>query len=228
MTQAHGDPAEGGSAYSGLVTAPRVVERRPRAALARVGAVSVASFLLGVLTSYTQGALPDAWRSFANSASGWTLLTVLLVFATRASTRLAAVLGALSFVLLVLGYTAGARLQGLSYSPVLFGVVGLVVGPFVGVAATWLWARCVHAALGTALLSGIFIGEAVYGLTVIADSTKPEYWVAIGAVGVMLLIGMLALRVRGWVPAMIAILGTAGVAAAFLVVYTTLGGGWAR
>ncbi len=204
------------------------MERRPGAALARAGAVSVASFVVGVFTSYTQGALPDAWRSFANSATGWTLLTVLLVFAARASTRLAAVLGAMSFVLLVLGYTAGAQLQGLSYNPVLFGVVGLVVGPFVGVAAAWLRARGVHAALGTALLSGIFIGEAVYGLTVIADSTGPEYWVAAGAVGLLLLIGMLALRVRGGVPAMIAILGTAAVAAAFLVAYTALGGGWTR
>ena len=134
-----------------------------------MGAVALASFLLGVLTSYKQGVLPDAWRSFANSATGWTLLTVVLVFWARVSTRLAAVLGALSFVLLVLGYTAGAQLQSLSYSPVLFGVVGLVVGPFVGVAAAWLRAHGGRAARGTALISGIFTGEAVYGLTVIAD-----------------------------------------------------------
>ncbi len=199
--------------------------RRWGATLLRVGAVTVASFLLGMLTSYTQGALPDAWRSFANSATGWTLLTVLLVFWARVSTRLAAVLGALSFVLLVLGYTAGAQLQGLSYSPVLFGVVGLVVGPFVGVAAAWLRAQGVRAALGTALISGIFTGEAVYGLTVIADSTRPEYWVAIGATGVLLLALMVSLRIRGWVPVILAILGTAAVAGAFIVAYTALGQG---
>ena len=145
----------------------------------RVGAVTLASFLLGMLTSYTQGVLPDAWRSFANSVSGWTLLTVLLILGARVPARLAAVLGALSFVVLVIGYTAGAQLQGLLYSPVLFGVVGLVVGPFVGVAAAWLAAQGVRAVPGTALISGIFTGEAVYGLTVIADSTRPEYWVAI-------------------------------------------------
>ncbi|MGV8910124.1 MAG: DUF6518 family protein [Propionicimonas sp.] len=206
---------------SALVT----TDRRPRAAWFRVAAVSVASFLLGMLTFSAQGFLPDAWRSFANSASGWTLLTALLVFGSRASTKLAAVLGALSFVLLVLGYTAGAQLHGLSYSPVLFGAVGLVVGPFVGVSAEWLRHRGLHGALGTALLSGIFTGEAFYGLTAIADSTRPEYWVAIGGVGIILLIGMVSRRLRGWVPVTVSILGTAAVAAAFLAAYKALGGG---
>lgn len=201
-----------------------VIDRRPRAAWFWVGAVSVASFLLGVLTFFAQGVLPDAWRSFANSASGWTLLAALLVFGSRVSTRLAAVLGGLSFVLLVLGYTAGACLQGLSYSPLLFGVVGLIVGPFVGVATAWLRYRGVRGALGTALLSGVFTGEAAYGLTLIADSTRPEYWVAIGALGLILLIGMLSKRLRGWAPITLAIGGTAAVAGAFVAAYTALGG----
>ncbi len=202
-----------------------VVDRRPRATWLWVGAIAVASFLLGILTFYAQGFLPDAWRSFANSASGWTLLTALLVFCAQVSTRVAAALGALSFLLLVLGYAAGAQLNGLSYSPVLFGVVGVVVGPFIGLAAAWLRARRVRAALATALLAGIFIGEAVYGLTVIADSTRPEYWLAIGAAGAALLIGMVWVRVRGWVPVTLAILGTAAVAAAFLAAYSALGQG---
>jgi len=45
----------------------------------RGAVVLVASFLLGGLTSYAQGFLPDAAAPFANSASGWTLLTALLV-----------------------------------------------------------------------------------------------------------------------------------------------------
>jgi hypothetical protein len=111
--------------------------------------------------------------SFANSAGGWTLLTALLISGSRASTRLAAALGALSFLLLVLGYTVAAELEGLFYSPLLFGMVGMVAGAFIGLAATWLWAEGVRAALGTALLSGVFLGEAVYGLTLIAGSTSP-------------------------------------------------------
>jgi hypothetical protein len=135
------------------------------------------------------------------------------------------VLGALSFLLLILGYTAGAQLNGLSYSPVLFGVVGVVVGPFIGLAAAWLRARRVRAALATALLAGIFTGEAVYGLTVIADSTAPEYWVAIGVVGISLLIGMVWVRLRGWAPVTLAILGTGAVAGVFLAAYAALGQG---
>jgi hypothetical protein len=207
------------------MSAQVVVDRRPRATWLWVGAVAGASFLLGMLTFYAQGFLPDAWRSFANSASGWTLLTALLVFCAQVSTRVAAVLGALSFLLLVLGYTAGAQLNGLSYSPVLFGVVGVVVGPFIGLAAAWLRARRVRAALATALLAGIFTGEAVYGLTVIADSTAPEYWVAIGVVGISLLIGMVWVRLRGWAPVTLAILGTGAVAGVFLAAYAALGQG---
>ena len=162
-----------------------------------VGAVSAASLLLGMLTFYAPGSLPAAWSSFANSASGWTVLTALLVFASRSSTKLAAVLGALSFLLLVLGYTVAAEREGLPYRPLLFGVVGLVVGPFIGVAASWLRLLGTRTALGTALLSGIFVGEAAYGLTVVADSTSPVYWVAIGTVGAILLVSMVTLRVTG-------------------------------
>jgi hypothetical protein len=197
--------------------------RRPRTTWLVVGAISGTSVLLGMLTFSAQGVLPDAWRSFANSASGWTLLTALLAFGSRVSTRIAAALGALSFLLLVLGYTAAARIDGLSYSPLLFGVVALVVGPFIGIAAAWLRTGGVRAALGTAVLSGIFIGEAAYGLTVIADSTSPVYWVAIGAVGGILLVGMVSVRLRGWMPVALAVLGTAVVAGTFVAAYAALG-----
>ena len=130
---------------------------------------AAASLVLGVLTHLAQRSLPDAWRSFANSASGWTLLTALLVLGSRASTRLAAALGALSFLLLVLGYTAAARIDGLSDDPV--------------------------------------------------------YWMTIGAVGVIRLIGVLSLRLRGWAPIAVAVLGSALAAGLFVTAYTALGGG---
>ena len=80
-----------------------------------------------------------------------------------------------------------------------------------------------RAALATALLSGIFLGEAAYGLTVVADTTSPVYWVVIGAVGGILLVGMVSLRVRGWIPIAVAVLGAAAVARAFAATYTALG-----
>ena len=189
---------------------------------ARLGTVVAAGFLLGGLTSYAQGFLPDAFASFANSASGWTVLTALLVYWSRARTLPAAVLGAVSFVLLVLGYMVAAQVRGFVYDPLLFSVVGVVVGPFVGVAASWLRASGVRAALGTALLAGIGIGEAAYGLTVIGDTTSPVYWTVIGVAGVILLGGMIVRRLRGALPVGLAAGGTVALAAAFYVAYSSL------
>jgi len=193
----------------------------------RAAVVLTASLLLGGLTSFAQGFLPDAAAPFTNSASGWTLLTALLVVWAagdpRARTRHAALLGVASFVLLVLGYTVAADLRGLHYDPTLFGVVGVIVGPFVGVAAAWLREPGVRAALGTALLAGIGLGESVYGLTTVVETTGASYWVAIGLVSLVLLTTTLARRARGALEITIAAAGTAVVSLVFLLAYRALG-----
>ncbi|MFI2366295.1 DUF6518 family protein [Promicromonospora sp. NPDC019610] len=204
------------------ITRTPTAHARPTHPLARAGVVVALSFVLGGLTSYAQGFLPDAFASFANSASGWTVLTALLVFWSRLRTAPAAVLGAVSFVLLVLGYTVAAQVRGYVYDPLLFSVVGVVAGPFVGVAASWLRATGVRAALGTALLAGIGVGEAAYGLTVIRETTSPVYWTVIGVAGLALLAGQLVRRVRGALPVALAGGGTVLVAAAFYLAYSSL------
>ncbi|MEV7962574.1 DUF6518 family protein [Oerskovia paurometabola] len=189
--------------------------------------VLAASFLLGGLTSFAQGFLPDAAAPFANSASGWTLLTALLVAwvagAPRARTWHAAVFGSASFVLLVVGYTVAADVRGFVYDPVLFGVVGLLVGPFVGVGAAWLRETGVRAVLGTALLAGIGLGESVYGLTTVVETTGAGYWVAIGLVSLVLLAVMLGRALRGTLRVALTAAGTAVVCAAFVLAYRALG-----
>ncbi|MBM7479347.1 DUF6518 family protein [Oerskovia jenensis] len=193
----------------------------------RGAVVLAASFLLGGLTSFAQGFLPDAAAPFANSASGWTLLTALLVAWAardpRARTWHAAVLGAASFVLLVLGYTVASDVRGYVYDPTLFEVVGLLVGPFVGVGAAWLRETGVRAALGTALLAGIGLGESVYGLTTVVETTGAGYWVAIGLVSLVLLAVMLGRALRGTLQVALTTAGTAVVAAGFLLAYRALG-----
>ena len=187
--------------------------------------VAVSSFLLGAATSYAQGLLPDALTSFANSASGWTLVTVLLLSAVRVGPAVAAMLGATSFVLLTLGYSAAAQLRDLFYDPTLFALVGVVVGPFVGIATSWLRAvQPWQAALGTALLAGIGVGEAAYGLTAVADTTSPVYWVLIGSAALALLVAMLLRRIRGVQWKVLAVVGTGLTAGAFVVAYELLGG----
>jgi hypothetical protein len=81
-----------------------------------------------------------------------------------------------------------------------------------------------RAATGTALLSGIGLGEAGYGLTVVADTTSPVYWTLAGVIALALLVAMLIRRIRGVLWALLAVVGTGVIAGAFVVAYNRLGG----
>ena len=152
------------------------------------------SLLLGALTSFAQGVLPDWLRSFANSPSGWTLLTVVMISLRRPRLLPAAGLGAVSFVCLVLGYTLASELRGLSYSPLLWGAIGLVAGPAIGWATSAAFdPRPFLRAMGSSLIAGVAITDLVYGLTVVADTTSPVYWLIAGVAGVIFL-GLVAAR----------------------------------
>ncbi|MXG88899.1 DUF6518 family protein [Nocardioides flavescens] len=167
--------------------------RSTRSSLLAVALVAVASLLVGALTSWAQGVLPDALASFANSPSGWTLLTAALVAAARPSLGWGALSGVVSFVALVLGYTLASELRGLTYDPTLWGAVGVVAGPFVGVAAAAVVGRRPRwAALGAGALSGVLIADGLYGLTVVADTTSPVYWTACLVAGALVVLATVA------------------------------------
>ncbi len=168
----------------------KMSDRTVLSALAVVGA----SLLLGGLTSWAQGVLPDALASFANSPSGWTVLTALVVAAARPTLAWGAALGAASFVSLVLGYTIAVELRGLTYNPVLWSVVGVIAGPFVGTAAAAVVRHhTVQAALGAGALAGVLVADGIYGLAVVSGSTSPVYW-SLCLVAGAVLIGVTALR----------------------------------
>ena len=178
--------------------------RWPLSALLVVGG----SLVLGGLTSWAQGALPDALASFANSPSGWTVLTALMIVAVRPAVAAGAVLGVVSFVSLVLGYTVASELRGLAYDPLFWSVVGLVAGPFVGAAAAAVvGGHAVRAALGAGALAGVLVADGIYGLTVVGDTTSPVYWVLCLALGVVL-VAVVAVRLRSRV-ALTTLAGTA-------------------
>ena len=161
--------------------------------------VVVGSLLLGGLTSVAQGMLPDSLRSLANSPSGWTLLTVVTIAARRPRLGAAAVLGAVSFVCLVLGYTFVSELRGMSYSPAFWGAVGLVAGPAVGWATSAaLDPRPLLSAVGSSLIAGVAVTDAVYGLTVVADTTSPVYWSIAGVAGVVFVVLVAWRRHLAW------------------------------
>jgi hypothetical protein len=165
----------------------------------RIVGVLAGSVVLGGVTSFAQGLLPEALSSFANSPSGWTILTVAMVAAARLRSLAGATLGAASFLCLVLGYTVASELRGLSYDPVFWGAVGVVAGPVVGLAASAMVGREPRgSAVGSALVAAVLISDAVYGLTVVADTTSPVYWILIALLAVTLLALVAVGRLRSW------------------------------
>lgn len=161
-----------------------------------VVAVVAGSLLLGGLTAWAQGVLPDAMASFANSPSGWTVLTALLVATARPTVAWGAALGVVSFVSLVLGYAVASGLRGLAYDPLLWSVVGIIAGPFVGAAAAAVVGRdAVRTVLGAGVLAGVLIADGIYGLTIVSASTSPVYWTLCLVLGALLVVGT-AVRLR--------------------------------
>jgi hypothetical protein len=185
--------------------------------------VGAGSLVLGGLTSFGQTVLPDPLRPFANSASGWTLLTALLVWLCRTGPGRSAVLGAEGFVLLVLGYQVVSGLRGFVTSEELFLVLGVLAGPVVGAASSWLRRTDLHGAIGAAVLAGIGVGEGTYGLAVLIASTGWLYWTLIGIAGVALLV-LVARRLDRPRDRWIAGGATAAIAAAFVLAYGAVGG----
>lgn len=135
---------------------------------------------MGGLTPYGQRYLPHGLTSFANSAGSWTALTFGLVYLSRSRTWLAALLGAGSFVVMNEVYGLVSNLRGSFYSAPfgsVFALVAVVAGPVVGFAASLVRSPVgFRRAVGCAVPAAVLVGEGVYGLTLIADTTSPVYW----------------------------------------------------
>ena len=200
----------------------------PLGLIARSLIVAAASLVLGGLTSPAQGLLPDALSSFANSAGGWTLLTFAIVWAVRTPLWLSAVLGMVSFVLLVEGYRLVSGWRGFDYGEPftgMFTIIGLLAGPVVGAAAALVrHRRELWRAVGIAPVASVLVGEGVYGLTVVGDTTSPVYWIAQLVIGIVLtLVVIVGARMRVPLAALTVGLVAAG-SAAFVAFYSALGG----
>lgn len=188
---------------------------------ARLAIVVATALVLGGLTSIGQAVLPDELSSLANSVSGWTLPTVVLVLLTARSYREAAVSGALAYVALTLGYAVVSTMRGFPFDPLTWGVIGVVAGPVVGAATFALRGRPMQAAVGGGFLAGMLIGEGVYGLTVVADTTSPVYWWLVIGLGAALLVG-LAARLRDIRPIVVLVSVAALLTVAFVTAYLLL------
>jgi hypothetical protein len=184
--------------------------------------VPVGGLLVGALTSVAQAVLPTETASLANSAGSWSLAAFALCLTNRRPQR-GAVLGAVALLAMVVGYAVLTEVRDFTASTrlVLFwGLAAVTVGPALGVGAAW--SRGPHLdrrALAAGLIAGILIGEGVYGLTVVAGTTSPGYWIVQGLVGVAIVVGRIGLRLRDRRATVLCASATAAVAAAFYVAY---------
>ena len=160
-------------------------------------AVLLLSIALGGLTAWAQGHLPATFAPFANSCSGWAVLTAVLVARAKPSLGWGAVLGVVSFVSLVYGYSLAREITGDHYHHTLFwSAVGVLAGPFVGAAAAAIVGRNpVRVAIGAGALAGVLLVDGIYGLTVIRHSTSQVYW-TLCLLAAALLAGVTAFRLR--------------------------------
>ncbi|TFC04330.1 hypothetical protein E3O42_05420 [Cryobacterium adonitolivorans] len=142
--------------------------------------VIVGGVLIGGLTSFAQQYLPPSVNSLSNSAGGWTMFSFLIVWLSRARPLLAGFLGIVVFQLLVESYSVVAEWRGFDDGDPftsIWTIVGLVAGPLLGVAASLVrYAPPVWRALAVTPLSAVLLGEGIWALNTIADTTSPVYW----------------------------------------------------
>jgi hypothetical protein len=189
--------------------------------------VAGSSLALGGLTSFGQAVLPNALQSFANSAGGWTILTFGLVWLSRVRPPVGAVLGLLSFVLLVEGYRVVSGWRGYYYAEPFqdtFTIVGVLAGPIVGLSAALVRSGPVSwKPLAAAPVAAVLIGEGIYGLTVVATTTSPVYWTLQIVLGVALVTAAAVAARPRVAPTALGGLVTAGGSVAFIAFYVWLG-----
>lgn len=200
-----------------------------RSGLQAAGLVLVGSLLLGGLTSFGQSYLPDWFRSLGNSAGGWTAFAFLLVWLSRARYALAAVLGVISFELLNEGYGLVSGLRGYFYAApfsTIWSLVGLVAGPVLGYAAALArYGTPIGRVLGIAVPAAVWLGEGVWALGAVSDTTSPVYW-TIEIVGSV--VAMVVALARTRLPVTLALITIAvwlvGAAAFYGLIVTVLNG----
>ena len=196
-------------------------------ALTATAIALLGGLLIGGLTSFGQLVLPPWVNSLSNSAGGWTMFAFLLIWLGRARPLLAALLGLIAFEALSEGYGVVTRWRGIPYSAPfasIWALVGLATGPVLGVAASLVrHGSALWRALGVTPLAAVLLGEGIYGLRFISDTTSPVYW-TIEVVLSVLFIALALVRCRlGWLRSALVIGVWLAGAAVFSVAFLFLG-----
>ncbi|WP_331272462.1 DUF6518 family protein [Motilibacter aurantiacus] len=156
-------------------------DRRHARAVAYALLAAVAAGLLGgAATAWAQAVLPGVLAPLANSAGAWSVLALLIAWRAPGLPA-AAGCGVLVLLGLDLGYGVAAELMGNTWlsstAAAFWAVCALVVGGPLGVCARLVRrGRAWQAATAAGAVAGVLVGEAVYGLTVVAETTPAAYW----------------------------------------------------
>jgi hypothetical protein len=166
---------------------------------AAVVMIVAASALTGILTTFGQQLLPHSIRSMANSSGPWMLITFVLIYLSGVRGRYAALMGAISFVTMDLSFYVVFELLGKFYPHhylAFWMFIGVAIGPLIGICASWLRDKHpVRRALGVAAPASVLMGEGAYMLVRLPGEST-VYAIASVAVGVLLLVGLVAWRLR--------------------------------
>ncbi|QJU55154.1 DUF6518 family protein [Herbiconiux sp. KACC 21604] len=198
-----------------MTSAAAVSIARHRRALqiaAGLAACVVLGLVLGGLTSVGQTLLPSGVTSFANSTGGWTMLAFAAVWLTRLRPLPAAFGGVLVYLALVEGYALVSAWRGFFYADpfsTIWTVIAVVAGPVIGIAASWVRSESpTRRMLAVAPLSAALLGEGVWALNTIADTTGWFYWALEIALALVFLV-VAVVRVR---PRMLVLAGSVAAA----------------
>jgi hypothetical protein len=190
----------------------------------RLSVVVVVGLVLGVLTRYAQGWLPSELGSLANSSGAWAMVAFGLAALLASAARDASAIGAITLCALLIGYVLGTSARGGTAGTALvlfWGAAALAAGPAVGIAGYWAnTGDGARRAIAIGVISGILVGEGIYGLTVIADTTYTPYWWAELILGLLLVVWTVNKRPRRLHTTTIAVSFSALTAAAFVALYS--------
>ena len=188
--------------------------------------VLVTAAVTGGLTTFGQQYLPHELRSLANASGTWFAVVMGALVVARPRPVLAILLGVLGLIVMNEAYGLASRWRGFYYGGGLSSMwnqIALLVGPVAGIAATWLRSPGpVLVALGASAPAAVLIGEGLFGLTVVSDTTSSVFWTIELAAGIGMVVITAVTRPRT-VSAIGVLVGTTAVGAAlFYVVYRSL------
>jgi hypothetical protein len=188
--------------------------------------VLVTAAITGGLTSVGQQYLPHELRSLANASGTWFAVVMAALVVARPRPVLAILLGILGLIVMNEAYGVISRWRGFYYGggvTSIWNQIALVVGPGAGIAATWMRSpRPILVAVGASAPAAVLIGEGLFGLTVVSDTTSPVFWTIELAAGIGLVVVTAVTRFRT-ISAIGALLSASALGAAlFYVVYSYL------